>query len=210
MEPSEELQARLTAVENRMAELEAENAVCNARIRELREQNANLQTLTAASRILASSPQRDNVLSAIGDIVVGMIGGRELAVFEIDHVRQCLSLARAHGIDATSACLIEAMPALEGVRHTGEAIVLHANGPGAFGALTAAVPLKLEDCVTGVVAIFRLADNKGGRLEPVDHALLELLATQAAIPLHAAAYKSLRPTVRPPPLRRAQADDDAT
>jgi hypothetical protein len=210
MEIAEDLHSRLAAAESRVAELEAENAAQGARIRELRDQNANLQALTAASRLLAASPQRDNVLSAISDIVVGMIGAREVAIFEIDHVREALTLARAQGMDATSRCLIDAMPALDGVMHSGEALVLDRRAAGAFGGLTVAVPLKLEDCVTGVVAIFRLATEKP-ELEPVDHALLEVLSSQAAIALHSVAYKSLRPTVRPPPpRRRATGDEEIT
>jgi hypothetical protein len=192
-----------------MAELVAEHATCDARIHELRLQNANLQALTTASRILAASPQRDNVLSAIADIVVGMIGGRELAIFEIDHIRQSLALVRAHGIDATSPHLIDAMPMLEHVSATGETIVVQDGESRRFRGLTAAVPLKLEGCVTGVIAIFRLVDRKS-ELEPVDHSLLEILTNQAAISLHAVAYKSLRPTVRPPPAPLAESEDEAT
>ena len=198
MELTDDLRSRLEAAESRMAALEAEHAHCNARIRELRDQNTNLQALTAASRILAASPQRDNVLSAIADIVVGMIGGRELAIFEIDHIRETLALVRAHGLDATSPQLIAAMSILEGVRASGEALVVSEGESGAYGGLTAAVPLKLEGCVTGVIAIFRLTDRKA-ELDPVDHSLLDILASQAAISLHSVAYKSLRPTVRPPP-----------
>jgi hypothetical protein len=209
MERPEDLRSRLAAVESRMAELEAEHAHCNTRIRMLRDQNIDLQALTAASRILAASPQRDNVLAAIADIVIGMIGGRELAIFEIDHIRQSLALVQAHGLDATSPQLLAAMPLLDRVADTGESVVVREGDSGVYGGLTAAVPLKLEGCVTGVVAIFRLADPKAG-LEPVDHSLLEILASQAAISLHSVAYKSLRPTVRPPPPARGEAEDEAT
>jgi hypothetical protein len=208
MEQADDLRSRLAAVETRLAELEAEHAQCHLRIRELRDQNANLQALTAASRLLAASPQRDNVLAAIADVVIGMIGGRELAIFEIDHIRKSLALVRSDGLDATSPRLIEAMPLLDRVVYTGEGLVVSESESGAYGGLTAAVPLKLEGCVTGVIAIFRMTDFKS-ELEPVDHSLLEILASQAAISLHAVAYKSLRPTVRPPPPSRP-ADDEST
>jgi len=210
MELTEDLRSLLEAAETRMAELEAEHAHCNSRIRELREQNTNLQALTAASRILAASPQRDNVLSAIADIVTGMIGGRELAIFEIDHIRQSLALVRAHGLDATSPQLIQAMPLLDRVMTIGEALVVNEVESRAHGGIKAAVPLKLEGCVTGVIAIFRLNEPKS-ELEAVDHSLLEILASQAAISLHSVAYKSLRPTVRPPPpAPSAETDDGAS
>jgi len=45
--------------------------------------------------------------------------------------------------------------------------------------LTACLPLKLDDKVVGVIAIFSLLQQKTG-LEPVDHELLDLLESHAA------------------------------
>ena len=49
---------------------------------------------------------------------------------------------------------LDAMSTLEAVVHSGDAFVARDLGAGALGGLTAAVPLQLEGCVTGVVAIF--------------------------------------------------------
>ena len=66
------------------------------------------------------------------------------------------------------------------------------------GGLTAAIPLKLDGHVTGAVAIFGLVPHKKV-LAPVDHELFEIISRQAAMALHSAVSRSLRPTVRPPP-----------
>ncbi len=65
------------------------------------------------------------------------------------------------------------------------------------GGLTAAVPLKIDRQVTGVIAIFRLLEQKPG-LDPTDHELFDVLSHQAAMALYSTAFRSLRPTVRPP------------
>ena len=49
--------------------------------------------------------------------------------------------------------------------------------------LTTCVPLKLNGRVTGVIAIFRLLQQKKG-FEQIDHELLNLLAEQSAMALY--------------------------
>ncbi len=199
----EDLRFQLEALQQRTLALEAAHACCGRRIRELHEQNVNLLRLTAASRLLALSPARNNVLSAIEEIVVGMVGGRELGIFDIDHVQQTLRPARLRGVDADSPRVVRAMDLLCEVVRTGEILVGVGGGARAHSdtgdvELCAAVPLKLEGFVTGVLAIYTLTDRKA-RLEPVDYQLFDILSGQGAIALHSTAFQSLRPTVRPPP-----------
>jgi hypothetical protein len=74
------------------------------------------------------------------------------------------------------------------VASTGETWVAGDGGEtvGPEAALTACLPLKLEDRVTGAIAIFRLLPQKSG-LEPVDRELFDLLATHAAMALYCTA-----------------------
>jgi hypothetical protein len=50
--------------------------------------------------------------------------------------------------------------------------------------MTACIPLKVGDEVTGVIAVFRLLPQKANALDSLDHELLDLLATQAGVALH--------------------------
>ncbi len=50
-------------------------------------------------------------------------------------------------------------------------------------ALTACIPLKLDETVVGAIAVFRLLPQKDG-LAPVDHELFDLLASHAASALY--------------------------
>jgi hypothetical protein len=168
-----------------------------ARIRELNEENANLKRLVAANRLLAGAPLPEKVLSYVEEIVFGMIGARELVVFDMDFAAQALKLVFFRGIDSNSPRLSEALPLLADVVSCGEILVTTEEEARMRGGLTAAVPLRVDGTVTGLIAIFRLTDGKTD-LDPLDLELLDLIGAQAAIPLHARSHSSERPTVRPP------------
>jgi GAF domain-containing protein len=211
MTNTEDVESQLEILKGRVAALTAAHSGCDARIRELREKNAVLEQQTLASRLLVRSVDRENVLTAIEEIVVTMIGAEEVAIFDIDYVERSYRVARARGIDPASPRLARAMDRFEDVVSSGRPLIaghagaargsraagdkLHARDGG--GELTAALPLTLDGCVTGIVGIFRLGERKDG-FGPVDHALFEVLGQHAAMALHGVKFDSLRPTVRPP------------
>jgi hypothetical protein len=168
-----------------------------ARIHELSEENANLRRLVAASRLLAGCPLPEKVIASIEEIVFGMIGARELVVFDVDHDAQALKLIHVRGIDASSARLSEALPLLADVVSCGETLVATADEGRERGGLTAAVPLRVDGIVTGLVGIFRLTEGKTD-LDALDLVLLDMISAHAAVPLRARSCQSQRPTVRPP------------
>lgn len=193
------VQSQLDALKKRMADLEAAHAECDARIRELSDQNTSLVQLTVASQLLAAALERDDVLAAIEEVVVNMIGSEEMAIFDLDSDGESLTVARLRGLEPSSPRLTLATGALRHTMLTGKTLVASARR-GALerdGGLTAAVPLKIDRQVTGVVAIFRLLEQKPG-LDPTDHELFDVLSRQAAMALYSTAFRSLRPTVRPP------------
>lgn len=189
------VQAQLDAVNKRLAALEAAHAACDARIKELSDQNTSLVQLTVASQLLVGSHDREDVLSAIEEVVVNMVGSEELAIFDLDSDGESLMVARLRGIEPRSPRLALASGALRRAMKSGHTIVPKDRLDGS--GLTVAVPLKIESQVTGVVAIFRLLEQKPA-LDATDHELFELLSRQAAMALYSTAFRSLRPTVRPP------------
>ncbi|HLK37292.1 MAG TPA: GAF domain-containing protein [Polyangiaceae bacterium] len=191
------LETKLDEANRRMAALEAAHARCDGQIRELYERNTNLVQLAVASRLLATSIERDDVLSTIEDVVVNMIGSEELAIFDADDGGRSFRIARVRGIDEDSPRLPLARRALVAAVRGGRTFVAGALGADSVvDGLTAAVPLQMEGKVTGAVAIFRLLAQKP-RLEPVDFELFEVLSRQGAMALHSASFRSLRSTVRP-------------
>jgi K+-sensing histidine kinase KdpD len=140
---------------------------------ELEQQHAHLMCLYVACSRLHASPDREDVLAAIHEIVINLIGCEELAVFEKHGER--LSLISSFGIDPAP--------------YQDEAWDRRrpAGGPGgSFENATAVVPLILDGRETGAIVLFRLLDHKPA-LEPIDHELFELLTTHAATALHATA-----------------------
>jgi hypothetical protein len=198
------VKTELEMVKERMAALEAAHADCVARIRDLHERNTDLVRLTVAGQRLACSVQRDEILTAIEEIVVDLIGSEELAVFELaeaDSDLDSLRLVHLRGIAASNPRLARAAGPIRYALGVGQTLVARSRRRGAEdvdGGLTAAIPLKLDGRVTGAIAIFGLVEHKAD-LVPVDHELFEVLSRQAAMALHAAASRSQRPTVRPPP-----------
>src|SRR5260370_35759462 len=95
------VQSELAALKRRMAALEVAHATCDARIRELHDQNTSLVQLTVASQLLSTSLERDDVLRTIEEVIVNMIGSEELAIFDLDRDGTSLSIARLRGIYAT-------------------------------------------------------------------------------------------------------------
>jgi hypothetical protein len=193
------LQGQLDGLRRRVAALEAAHAECDARIRELHDQNTSLVQLTVASQLLAAAAERDGVLTAIEEVVVNMIGSEELAILELEGDGESLRVARLRGIDPRGTRLASAMTALRIVTKTGKPIIVRGGSRAATdrdGGLTAAIPLVAEGSVTGVVAIFRLLEQKAD-LDPTDHELFDVLSHQGAIALQSTAFRSLRPTVRP-------------
>jgi hypothetical protein len=192
------------AIARRLATLEAEHAKCEARIRELSEQNMNLVQLTVASQLLTASFDREDVLRAIEEIVVNMVGSEEVAIFELAPDGRSLALAYSRGIESGSPHLELALRPLQTVMSSGSILVLPRPvraDDGQDGGLTAAIPLKVEASVMGVVAIFRLLQQKQA-LDPIDHELFDIVSRQAALALYSAAFRSLKPTIRPPRERR--------
>jgi hypothetical protein len=159
--------------------------------------------LIAARQRLAGAVQRDEVLATIDEIVVDLIGSEEFAVFELPHMDadvETMQLAHVRGIAADSPRLARAAGPIRYALGVGQTLVARSRRKGADdvdGGLTAAIPLKLDGHVTGAIAIFGLAPHKEA-LTAVDHELFEVLSRQAAMALHGAAARSLRPTVRPP------------
>jgi GAF domain-containing protein len=176
------------SLEGRLARAEDDNRRAREEYGEVELRNASLANLYVATYQLHGSLDRAQVLTAIHEIVSDLVGSEEMAVFELDWSGNELVLVGARGVDPARYRRVPVEGGLLGrpVR-TGE--VYLAERDGATGArpeearLTAAIPLKLEGRVTGVLAVFGLLPQKEG-LGPLDGELFDLLSSQAAIALH--------------------------
>ncbi len=176
------LHERLEAVERRFAEVENVNGDFDRRFVEVERQNEALANLYVASYQLHSTLNHGDVIAAIVEIVTGLVGASEFALFLVDSASRTLHLAAGEDVDERFPVPELAFgQGIEGrVAETGEAFF---GEPGSTQEHVACVPLSLMgDCI-GVIGIYRMLSQKQGVLTSVDHELLNLLAGQAAAAL---------------------------
>lgn len=167
----------------RLSDVQRENESVAERFLDIETQNTNLANLYVAGYQLHGSLDREQVLAAIKEIVINLIGSEDFAIFERD------------GDDSLRMIgWFEDPPHVFNDVRLGEGIIgqvaatgtpFYPNGEhGRSVGLTACVPLQVDGRVTGAIAIFRLLPQKHDALEPVDEELLGLLASQAGIALY--------------------------
>jgi hypothetical protein len=182
------LQSELTALLARSERSREEFVV-------VEEQNSKLASLFVSSSRLHETGDRGHVIEAIQEIVVNLIGSEELAILT-PAADGSLRLEAGMGVDR--AALERVLPGhgiIGRVATTGRRYVRDGAAQpidDADAALTACVPLIVDDRLVGVVAIFGLLPQKA-ELEPSDYDLLDLLATQGALALD---YTELRASRR--------------
>lgn len=171
-----------------LAEIEAANQKYSHQYLEVESQNNNLANLYVASYQLHSTLDRAEVVSAIKEIVINLIGSEELAIYEMAADGQALRLVGYFGIDPAGYATVPVGSGIIGktavsgdIWLPGKGMDLHPTPREAN--LSVCVPLKLENKVIGVLAMFRLLPQKSG-FESVDYEMFNLLATHAATALY--------------------------
>jgi GAF domain-containing protein len=148
-----------------------------------------------ASYRLHETIERSEVIAVIEEIVVNLIGSEELAIFELNGETGKLELIDSLGIDPedlqrvrlNESRIEETSEALQEVVKTGQRYVVNSIDGEIVdenSGLTACIPLVLDDRLIGAIAVFRLLEQKGKRLAPLDFELFDLLATHAASALY--------------------------
>jgi transcriptional regulator with GAF, ATPase, and Fis domain len=179
---AEELEARALSLETEKRALEEEFREMSRRFVDLERQNTHLASLFVASYQLLSSADRDDVLTAIQEIVTNLVGSEEVAIYECDRSAGELVLAASRGLDADRLRRVPIGSGVIGrVAATGSSYLAPEDGTSSeeWPDLTACIALRVADQVAGVVAIFRLLPQKNG-FTRVDEELFDLLSTQAA------------------------------
>ena len=179
-----EREARL---QERLDEIETESRRFAERYVEVEQQNSNLANLYVASYQLNGTLDREQVIAAVKEIVINLIGSEELAIWEVEEELNALSLIGSFGIDEDAWAGIPIGSGTIGmVAQTGARFIADQSlfAPGTREEnLTACIPLKLDDKVVGVIGIFRLLQQKQG-LEDLDFELFDLLGSHAASALY--------------------------
>jgi len=171
-----------------LAEVEAANQQHSRQYVDVEQQNNNLANLYVASYQLHSTLDRGEVLAAIKEIVINLIGCEELGIYELSADGAALRLVGSFGIDPAAYATVPVgsgiigNTALSGEIYLPGKGIQHGRTPRETN-LTVCVPLKLGEKVSGALAVFRLLPQKKG-LEAIDYELFNLLATHAGTALY--------------------------
>jgi hypothetical protein len=173
------LQARLDLYERRFADVESENQDFARRYLEVAEHNEALANLYVASYQLHSTLDPDEVVAAVVDIVSGLVGASEFALFLAGGAGGDLAIAASEGVEDRFPD--GRLPGPDGLeRRVAATREAYFGDPAGPDAQVACMPLVLKDECVGLIAIYRILSQKGGAFTAVDHELLNLLAGQAA------------------------------
>ena len=170
-EENQKLRAFAATAKQDLARLEAESRRYLEQYIRVEQQNTNLMNLYVASFRLHAATERADVIDAIKEIVINLIGSEEMAVLELDATRSRLELIASVGdVPAAHDTITKCV-------RNGEIFIAPDTG------ITACIPLKIGRNVIGAIAIFRLLAQKSG-IEDLDRELFDLLATHAATALY--------------------------
>ena len=173
-------------IAQRFREVEEENKDFANRYIEIEEQNNNLANLYVASYQLHSTLDFREVIQIVQEIVINLIGAEAFAILLLDEKTNDLRAIACEGEDVVPG--IENLSArlgdgiLGGVAKTGESYYVNQDIEGGKVTLEkplAAVPLKIKEHVIGLIAIYRLLQQKDS-FSAVDYELFPLLAAHAA------------------------------
>ena len=183
----EELERQLDKQQRLARELsqaEDENHLFSERFVEIEEHNNNLACLYVASYRLHETVDRSEVLTALQEIIINLIGSEEFVILESEPTGGGLSVAASFGVDQERIAGLELESGPIGRTIRSGAMSLAEQEPEGFpDELLACIPLKLGPRVHGVIVIFRLLAHKR-TLEPLDYELFDLLASHAASSLY--------------------------
>jgi protease-4 len=166
----------------RAERLEAELSELRRRHAELEEQNNNLANLYVASYQLHSTLDFKEVVAIVMEIVINLIGAEVFCIMLLDGKTDELCVIAAEGMERQPTARI---PLGEGViggaAKTGKAYYREEDEGEEVDFLNplAAIPLKIKDHVIGVIAVHGLLPQKE-RFSPVDYELFDMLAGHAA------------------------------
>ena len=163
-----------SGLRERLAAAEAERRRAQLAMADLEEKLSDAINLCVALDRLHSTTDHDEVLRAIQDVVINIVGSEELAIFEPGAGGELVAV-QSFGVGAGRlAPVTPGHGPIGRIAAEGKPWVIGDGTPSGDPALTACVPLVAEEQVVGVVAIWSLLPHKP-ELRPSDRQVLALL-----------------------------------
>lgn len=183
-EALEHARAERERLRQRLAEIQEDQArSCDAYVA-VQERTSEIANLYVTVERLHAGLTRGEVLTAIQEVVINLVGSEEHAVF----LAEGGALVPAQSFGVEPGRLTKVAPGAGAIGHAFAENRPFFAGRSAEAApddpeLTACIPLRAGDRVVGVLAIWRLLPHKP-QLGDADVALLELLSAHAGVALH--------------------------
>jgi len=157
----EELEGHLARIQDDLAAIAARNARDSAEYVLVEEENTRLANRYVSCARLDRCEERGEVLDAIQEIIINLVGSEELAIFELDAEGRPMLLA-SFGLDADRLDAIARGDGAVARAASGTRWLESDHGPTMEEetGLTACVPLIAGGEVIGVIAIFQLLPHK--------------------------------------------------
>jgi len=168
----------------RLQEIEREHRrICDDYV-VVEERNTDLASLFVALSRLHGTLERNEVMAAIQEIVTNIVGSEEMAVYELAAGSKELEPAWTFGVDGAHLPRIRVGEGVIGrVAAAGEPFVAWERTCAEEPALTACIPLKVGERVTGALAIYHLLGHKAV-LGNLDRQIFDLLGAHAGAALY--------------------------
>lgn len=183
----EALRGENHALLERLRSAEASSERWAARHAETERCHDDLANLFVASDQLHSTRDPDEVVSAISEIVINLVGAERFVLYAYDGERERLTPFVAEGFPLEGLAEVRV-----GEGEIGQAVArgevwvgeagLRDGGRGDGGAPIAVIPLCVRTSVLGAIAIHKLLEQKSG-ISELDRQLFDLLAQHASTAL---------------------------
>lgn len=172
--------------QQQVSDFELENRRVFEEFAHIEQQSSNLANLYVASYRLHGSVERSEVLQVIQEIIINLIGSEELGIYEVDAQTKRLNLLSSFGLEGEAYTRILDDSPIARTARSGEMYLIEPppnNVSAPVTSLTACIPLKVNERVIGVIAIFRMLPQKPA-LADIDRELFGLLGSHAAMALY--------------------------
>ncbi|MCZ6695645.1 MAG: GAF domain-containing protein [Acidobacteria bacterium] len=172
----------------RILELEEMNHSFSARCQEIERQHNQLANLYVASYQLHATLTFREVIDTLKEILINLVGAESFALFWVDERQGILKTEACEGVeDLVPSEVRYKGGVLAAAAQRGESYYADPLPPRAKpdpARPIACIPLRIGERVIGVIAIYRLLEQKD-RFTPGDFELFTLLACHAATALFA-------------------------
>lgn len=183
----DESAARIRDLEGRLDARDRDREELTQRLVEAEHQLGRLMNLYVATFQLHATLDPTEVQATIAEIAVDLLGAERFALLLREDGSKDCEIALARGLEHDNSGLYD------GERYSGGDPLVDAAledgvlrmGPDEFSEVIAAVPLRVQDAIVGVLVVLKLFDHKS-ILRAEDRDLLDLLAAHAASALFAA------------------------